>query len=260
MKKIVYSSKTDTGLVRQENEDSLLVNESIGLFIVADGMGGHVGGKKASSMAVSIIEEYLSANIEQINLSIANKPIEKRTIPHLMIKAINNACSSIFNTGLTDLALKGMGTTVTSLLIKDNYGFIAHVGDSRCYLMRNDTTIQITDDHSLVNEQVKTGLITAEQAKTSRFKNIITRSVGFEDTVAVDTISMEILQGDKLLICSDGLSNLVNLDELEHNLTTESIEQTTETVVDMALERGGDDNITVICLHILSCSDEQKDD
>ncbi|MEZ4269939.1 MAG: protein phosphatase 2C domain-containing protein [Myxococcota bacterium] len=133
---------------------------------------------------------------------------------------------------------------MTAVILRSGRAFIAHVGDSRCYLQRGDRIVQITDDHSLVNEQIKAGLITSEQARTSRLKNIITRSVGFEKDVAVDTYALPIESGDRFLMCSDGLANFVDDTEIGLALATLPIEEVPARMIDLANERGGDDNIT----------------
>jgi protein phosphatase len=158
------------------------------------------------------------------------------------------ACSTIYRHAQDDPELSGMGTTCTALLVRADRAFIAHVGDSRCYLQRGDKIIQITDDHSLVNEQIKAGLITREQARASRLKNIITRSVGFEKDVAVDTFALPMTVGDRILMCSDGLANFVDDTEIGLALATLSLDEVPRKMVDLANERGGDDNITVVCV------------
>jgi PPM family protein phosphatase len=166
--------------------------------------------------------------------------------------SIRFACSNIYDTALDDVSLRGMGTTATLLLIASGRAFLAHVGDSRCYLLRGDTFVQLTEDHSLVNEQVQAGLMTEAEARTSHLKNIITRSVGFEPDVAVDTLVLPLQPGDRFLLCSDGLTNLVQDPELAKKLAQPSIEQVPAALVELANDRGGDDNITVICLEVLA--------
>ena len=143
-----------------------------------------------------------------------------------------------------------MGTTTTALLLLGGCAFVAHVGDSRCYLLRGDKLLQISEDHSLVNEQIKAGLLTREQAKASRHKNIITRSVGFEPDVAVDTFAMPVRPGDSFLLCSDGCSNLVNDEELAEALGNENVTSVPASLISLANERGGDDNVTVVCVRV----------
>jgi protein phosphatase len=143
-----------------------------------------------------------------------------------------------------------MGTTVTALLAWNSSAILAHVGDSRCYLVRNGCIHQVSEDHSLVNEQLKSGAITADEARHSRFKNIITRSVGFEQDVQIDVLGLDTEPGDRLVICCDGLSNLVEDHEILRFVTEGDIAEAPKKMVDLANDRGGDDNITVVVVRI----------
>ena len=237
------------GRVREENEDSHLIAGELGLYVVADGMGGHLGGKMASRLAVEAMNDEVEGVHHAIVEGAVVEPLEQSPVPKLLADAVRKACNRIYEAAQADPELQGMGTTVTAMLLIGDRAFIAHVGDSRCYLQRGDRIIQITDDHSLVNEQIKAGLITREQARASRLKNIITRSVGFERDVAVDTFALPVLVGDKFLICSDGLANFVDDTEIGLALATLELEEVPERMINLANERGGDDNITVVCLH-----------
>jgi protein phosphatase len=143
-----------------------------------------------------------------------------------------------------------MGTTVTAALVSGRTAFIAHVGDSRCYLLRESRIYQVSEDHSLVNEQLKAGAISPDEARTSRFKNIITRSVGFEQQVQVDLMGVELEEGDVLLLCCDGLSNLVEDAEMLRVVEGSTPEETPARLIEMANQRGGDDNITVVVIRV----------
>ena len=247
---VVSSGASDVGQVREKNEDSYLIDDQLSLFVVADGMGGHLGGKTASSLAVSKIEEGIRNQREAIAEAARAKPLASSVVPRLLADTVREACNTIFDKAAADPELQGMGTTVTAMLALEDRGFIAHVGDSRCYLQRGNRVVQLTDDHSLVNEQIKAGLLTPEQAATSRLKNIITRSVGFERDVAVDTFAMPLQEGDRFLICSDGLSNLVDDTEIGDALARLNLESIPTSMVELANARGGDDNITVVCLAV----------
>lgn len=239
---------TDVGRVREANEDSHLVVDDLGLFVVADGMGGHLGGQTASSLAVKTVGESVAKHKDEIVAGAGVEPLASSVVPRLLADAVRAACATIFETAQHDPDLQGMGTTVTSLLVHADRAFVAHVGDSRCYLQRGDRIIQITDDHSLVNEQVKAGLITREQSRASRFKNIITRSVGYERDVAVDTFALPLQAGDKMLMCSDGLANFVDDTEMGWALSSLPLADVPKRMIELANERGGDDNITVVCV------------
>ncbi|MEE8408111.1 MAG: Stp1/IreP family PP2C-type Ser/Thr phosphatase [Myxococcota bacterium] len=245
---IIAVGQSDVGRVREHNEDAHLVSNDLGLYVVADGMGGHLGGQTASSLAVQTVEETVAQFAPQIEDGAGVMPLESSPVPRLLADAVRAACGAIFDVAQNDPDLLGMGTTVTALVVKSGRAFIAHVGDSRCYLQRKGRIIQITDDHSLVNEQIKAGLITREQARQSRLKNIITRSVGFEKDVAVDTFALPVQAGDRLLMCSDGLANFVDDTEIGLALATLRLEEVPAAMIDLANERGGDDNITVVCV------------
>jgi serine/threonine protein phosphatase PrpC len=246
--RIRSAALTDVGRVREKNEDSHFVSDELGLYVVADGMGGHVGGQMASSLAAKTVGEHVTLHIDEMRDGANAVPLESAVVPRLLADCVRAACQAIFEAAQADPELQGMGTTVTALFVCSARAFIAHVGDSRCYLQRGDRIIQITDDHSLVNEQIKAGLLTREQARQSRLKNIITRSVGFERDVAVDTFALPISPGDKFLMCSDGLANFVDDTEMGLALATLPLEEVPVRMVALANDRGGDDNITVVCL------------
>jgi protein phosphatase len=238
---------TDVGRKRNHNEDSYLVDEELHLFVVADGMGGHAGGGTASRIAV----ETIDAEVRKAR-QLANSPFDATTtlqdspLPEVLRTAVERACMAIFNAAQEDPRLSGMGTTVISLVVKDNHAFFAHVGDSRAYLLRGDLIQQISEDHSLVNEQIKAGMITPEEARHSRYKNIITRSVGFEEEVQVDVMGLVAEPGDTFLLCSDGLANMIEDQEMLETVRKHPFQDAPKQLIAFANERGGDDNITVI--------------
>jgi protein phosphatase len=242
---------TDVGRKRDRNEDSYRINEDVGLFVVCDGMGGHAGGERASRLAVDTIEKVLCqhrdspGNPFQTNTDLANSPL-----PEVVRDAIESACKNIFQVAQADASHHGMGTTCSALVIHGKNAFVGHVGDSRVYLVRGDLIQQISEDHSLVNEQIKAGMITPEEAKNSRFKNIITRSVGFEEEVPVDVMGLVCEPGDTFIICCDGLSNLVEDRTMHSVVRTLPVDQVPARLVDMANDAGGDDNITVIAVQV----------
>jgi protein phosphatase len=242
---------TDVGRRRDHNEDAFLVDPDLGLFVVADGMGGHAGGGTASALAVETIRARMRAARDADPGLFANPvPAESSRLPEVLRQAVEEACRSIYRAAQDDPSLAGMGTTVTAAVVGASAGFVAHVGDSRCYLARGENIFQISEDHSLVNEQLKAGAITEEEARSSRFRNIITRSVGFEEDVLVDVVGLEIEKGDELVICCDGLSNLVTDAEILQIATGTPLDEAPEKLVALANERGGDDNITVIVVRV----------
>lgn len=255
--KIVSCGITDIGKKRQRNEDSYLVNDKIGLYIVADGMGGHAGGEFASKIAVSTVEEIIrgedrvKSNVPTQSYLDANDMSAVEGIEQERLKdAINRAGNMIVRRAFEDPELKGMGTTSTVMFISGDRAYVAHVGDSRAYCVRDGEIIQITEDHSLVHEQLKSGLITEEEAKTHQLKNIITRSVGVQEEVEVDTVVWKIQPGDSYLLCSDGLSNMMQDDEMQEIISKYDVEQGARELVDLANQRGGEDNITLILLKV----------
>jgi protein phosphatase len=245
------AGQTDVGRRRDHNEDSFLVDPTLGLFIVADGMGGHAGGGTASRLAVETIQTSVrGAHEREPGLFGISASVEESPLPDVLREAVEAACARIFQTAQGSPELSGMGTTVTAALVDGRTAFIAHVGDSRCYLVRGARIYQVSEDHSLVNEQLKAGAISADEARNSRFKNIITRSVGFEQQVQVDLMGVELEAGDSLLICCDGLSNLVEDAEILHVLGEGDLEQMPARLIELANERGGDDNITVVVVRV----------
>lgn len=245
----LVGSKTDIGQKRSQNQDNFLSLPDLGLFAVADGMGGHKGGEIASLMAV----EMMSESIKNTQSSSQWKPIPA------IIDAICDANEAIFERSLREITLRGMGTTTTALLFKGDQLTIGHVGDSRCYyfdLGNTDSSPciwQLTRDHSLVQEKVRAGVMTRAEAENHQMKNVITRSVGFEENLNVEIYEKKIFPGDTFLICSDGLSGLVNdlqlLKLVQKYLVDErNIEKTTEKLIEEANRNGGDDNITAVLI------------
>jgi protein phosphatase len=248
---IAARGQTDVGQKRDHNEDSFLVDEELALFVVADGMGGHAGGGTASRLAVETIRARMqAARSAQAAIFDAAAALEESPLREVLREAVEDACQSIYQAAQGDPALAGMGTTVTAALLAGRNAYVAHVGDSRCYLVRRGHIYQVSEDHSLVNEQLKAGAITADEARHSRFKNIITRSVGFEADVTVDMMGLEVEPGDRLVLCCDGLSNLVDDEEIMEVAGAAPLEAAPARLIGIANARGGDDNITVIVVHV----------
>jgi PPM family protein phosphatase len=249
--KVVAAGLTDVGRKRDHNEDSFLIDEDLKLYVVADGMGGHAGGGTASRIAVETIDtELRQVRSSQGSVLDERTPLQDSPVPEAIRAAVERACMAIYSKAQEDDRLKGMGTTVISLLMKDEQAFFAHVGDSRAYLVRGDLIQQISEDHSLVNEQIKAGMITPEEAKHSKYKNIITRSVGFEEEVQVDVMGLLSEPGDVFILCSDGLANMMEDTEILEVVRHVPLTDVPKTLVDLANERGGDDNITVVVVQV----------
>lgn len=234
---------TDIGRKRSQNQDNVASHPELGLFVVADGMGGHRGGETASLLATEIIPLNVKKEMEVAGA---------HWIPReVMTRAISRANDEIYLRSLNERQLQGMGTTAVALLFKDNLLTIGHVGDSRAYFYRDGSIWQLTRDHSLVQEKFRAGLITRAETKTDRMKNVITRSVGFESEVTVEIYEIETLPGDLFLICSDGLSGLVEEPELlkimsRINQSSPDLQQSVDDLIQAANRNGGDDNISAI--------------
>lgn len=238
---------SDVGMRREKNEDSFLINNVLDLYIVADGMGGHVGGELASKMAVKTINEIITGAAENKEASILEENgIKSDDYIGQLKYAIQVANNKIFAEAVKDSSLKGMGTTTVVIMVRGGRVYIANVGDSRCYLFRNKEIFQLTQDHSLVGEQLRAGVITANIAKGHKLKNIITRSVGFQEDVEVDIIVKIPREGDRFLLCSDGLTNMLEDAEILEVLQENNLREAGQVLVDMANARGGDDNITAV--------------
>lgn len=230
---------TDKGLRRDSNQDSFLINKELGLYIVADGMGGHSGGEVASALAVKTVEEFIKKN--------KNTSMPSREMVNQAYKA---ASQKVFEQATKDTHLAGMGTTMVLCYYDGKSVFIGNVGDSRVYLYRKPYLWQMTEDHSLMNEQLRAGIINEDQIKTFASRNVITRSVGYEKEVVVDILERAAEKGDSFLLCSDGLSSLVPDITINEVLNHTNPEKIVNACVERALAHGGDDNVTVMFLQI----------
>ncbi len=240
-------ARTDVGRKREKNEDNYLEDSSLMLYGVADGMGGHAGGETASLMAVQTIHRWIRHARSQGNIIPAEpENVEYTDVLTLLERAVSEASSRIFEASTRNPALRGMGTTVTVSMFLGPRLYVAHVGDSRLYRFRDGKFEQLTDDHSLVAEQVRAGFLTEEEAQYSRFRNIITRSVGFENEINADLFSVALLPGDVFLVCSDGLTGMVSDGEIRHVLATQRLNLAAAHLIDLANRAGGEDNITLV--------------
>jgi serine/threonine protein phosphatase PrpC len=237
---------TDVGRKREHNEDSFLCSDDLQLYAVADGMGGHLGGERASRMAAEILEREMTARL-------ANGPRADLT-GDAMARALSEstaaASRAIFESAQSEPNYTGMGTTLTGLCFHGGSATLCHVGDSRAYLFRDGRARQLTNDHSWVQEQVRAGLVSADDVLVSRFRNIITRSVGFEAGVSPDTQTLLVETGDCFLLCSDGLCNYCSPEDLAAVLSKNFYGEAGSALVTMANERGGDDNITCVIVYV----------
>lgn len=253
------AGKSDIGLVRKVNEDNfvcLKLNDlleikdstaDLYLCVVADGMGGHNAGEVASAMAIQKIVEFVREKYLGV---LTEHDITEEKIFSLIKDAIYYSNDKIYKKSLLNAECVGMGTTLSMILIKDSSLYYGHVGDSRIYLIRKNEISRLTEDHSLVEELVKKGIIKPEEAASHPQKNVMTRALGTEYDIEADLGKQEILDEDYILLCSDGLTNLVMDNEIkEIMLSAENVEQACDKLIDKAKENGGFDNITVVVIH-----------
>lgn len=245
--KFVAFGATDVGRVREKNEDAFLVDDSWRFYLVADGMGGHAGGGFASTHTVAAVAEELKHQEDSQDMTQPLRDDLDRTRTQMqLLHALKRANETLFLRSIADSQLRGMGTTLTALKFDERYANLAHVGDSRAYLIRDRALGQLTSDHSWVQEQVRSGVLTPEEARLHPLKNIITRSMGHEREVTVDLFKEEYRIGDRYLLCSDGLTNMVADDEILAAAIQEAPEPAVRRLIQRAKEEGGLDNITVI--------------
>lgn len=250
---------SDVGRKRSQNQDSFTSRPELGLFVVADGMGGHRGGEIASAMAIEAITKTVEKNLQS---SPDWNPRE------VMVASVLAANRAIFEQGIKQKELQGMGTTTTAILFKNGKAILGQVGDSRCYFLRPNAIWQATRDHSLVQEKLRAGLISREEAKHDRMKNVITRSVGFESEVNVEIFEMDTRAGDIYVLCSDGLSGLVDdpgilalvqpifqknsasAQSAGHGHAQGLTQEVAQELIHAANRNGGDDNVTAIVVQV----------
>ena len=245
-----FFSATDTGRARNNNEDSVAVDEASALIVLADGMGGYNAGEVASGMATAFIKTELGRWLQEASASASDTDVRRA-----MDICVDNANRAIFNAANSNPQYAGMGTTLVVGVYRDGRLLMGHVGDSRGYRLRAGRLQQITHDHSLLQEQIDAGLITAEQAAFSANKNLVTRAVGVEDTVLLETHLHDLMPGDVYLLCSDGLSDMLDDESISQLLQGhDSLEEAGGALIDAANDAGGKDNISVILARVRSTS------
>lgn len=243
---IRFHARTDVGRKRKNNEDSLLAAEEYGLFVVADGVGGRKAGELASAITVNTFQKYgprLGAAVEAFAKD--PKRENRNAVLWLLDEAANVSSKRVYEAA-SSTGRQGMTTTVVAALVGGGAAFLVHVGDSRGYLLRQGRLRQLTEDHSMINQLLAQGSITKEEARTSRYRNVITRAVGLYPTVQSDTLFVELVEGDRIMLCSDGCSDLVDPADITQMMGSASVTDATDALIDASLEAGGKDNVTVI--------------
>src|SRR5215471_14707190 len=253
---IQAAGMTDIGLVRKNNEDNFGYDLRHGIFVVSDGMGGQQAGELASQIAVDTVLGFYRDTPDTTSDGVTRfEGVSQRAAD--LASAIQLANQTIHEAGAKDLSIAGMGSTIVAVVVAGNQFSIANVGDSRIYLVRKTEIAQLTQDHSLVMEQVRRGLMTLEEAENSRMQNVIVRALGTDDTVEPDLADHELSGEDVLLLCSDGLSRYVKEDQLSETVSQESLETACTELIEAAKAGGSDDNIT--CLLIRATPSSWKD-
>jgi serine/threonine protein phosphatase PrpC len=253
-----FAAATDVGRQRTHNEDNFLIDKKLRLFLVADGMGGHAAGEVASSIAVHEIRDAVHASKDLIERYRVDHPgVQPYEILQVLEHAIQAACAAVYQRAQAEPDKRGMGTTATVMMVAgagDHLrGFVAHVGDSRCYLARQNQCHVLTEDHSLMNELVRRGKLNREQIESSpykQYKNAVTRAVGVYGSVEVDTFDFDILPGDRFLLCSDGMYAYLDDNELPRQLADGDIREVPNKLVELANTGGGHDNITAVVIRV----------
>jgi len=249
---LAAASLTDPGRVRDHNEDCIESRPDIGLFVLADGMGGYNAGEVASGMATSLISDGLQEAWLPREVARQGREDAKALSERLLREQIARANSAIYTTSQNNPECAGMGTTLVVTLFFDNFLTVAHIGDSRLYRLRGESMEQVTRDHSLLQEQLDSGLITPEEAKLSQNKNLVTRALGIDPTVEPEIHVYETQPDDTYLLCSDGLSDMVEDEEIRLTLITlkSNPNLTVQQLVQAANDNGGRDNISAMLIRI----------
>jgi protein phosphatase len=244
-------ARTDPGPVRDRNEDYFSVDVEAGLFLVADGMGGHASGEVASAIAVETVREILLNGDDPEETDLDLKVVDpQEEIRERLRYSMNQASLRIRKVARENPAHRGMGTTLAVLLVEGDVAHLGHVGDSRIYLFREGRLLRLTRDHTVVQQEIDAGRLTPELARVVHFKNVLTQSIGYHGPVEPDTSTRPLRQGDTFVICSDGLTDPLDDDAIGDVCRSCRPEDLADELVRHALERGGDDNVTVVVLHV----------
>jgi len=246
-------SVSDPGRVRGHNEDCVECRPDIGVVVLADGMGGYNAGEVASGMATSLIAGGLGATWTKEALRNLDRDAAAALSQTILQQQVTAANTAIFEAAQNDPQFAGMGTTLVGCIFYDNFVTVGHIGDSRLYRMRNDALEQVTRDHSLLQEQIDAGLITKEDARQSHNKNLVTRALGIDPQVEAEIHTYDVVEGDIYLLCSDGLNDMIEDDEIQMTLIALSanLDLTAQQLVQAANDAGGRDNVSVMLVKVV---------
>jgi len=248
----VSAGSTHVGYKRPHNEDFFSCDDRLGLYVVADGVGGHAKGEVASREAVEELVMWVRKNLREIDRQIELGGEHLAAVRRILEGGVQSACYMIYGLAEQDPEKHGMSTTMSVLLLRGEHAFVAQVGDSRVYRMRGAKIEQLTEDHTLVNYRVKQGLMTEEEAKTSASKNVITRAVGHKDYVQVDTLEATAKAGDRYFLCTDGFHGYdPEEEEIAAIVRAPTLEQGVQDAIDLANRLGGRDNVTAVLVKVL---------
>ena len=258
--KIQIVGFSDTGRVRHNNEDSIGYDSALGLLVLADGMGGHLGGEVASSESVNSIIEHVQQALPTLNSGEIDAASGFTLESVCVQESIERANDLIYKRSNAEAELRGMGTTIVVMLFYDNRFSLAHIGDSRCYRFRGEKLEQITKDHSLLQELIDRGFYTPEEAKNSLNKNLVTKALGIDPTIAPDVQEELVMKNDIYLLCSDGLTDLVDDEYISLTIKrfSANLEEAAKQLISKANQNGGKDNISVILCRINEDFSESK--
>ena len=252
--KLSFAGGTDTGRVREHNEDTIAVEPDLGLLVLADGMGGYNAGEVASGIAVRTIVNMVRETVQREDLASSDPTTQLSRRSIVLRDAVQRANKLIFHTARTQPQCEGMGTTVVTALFHDNRVTVAHVGDSRLYRLREGRFSQVTSDHSLRQELVDRGFYSPAEAQRAANKNYVTRALGVEASVEVQILEENVARGDQYLLCSDGLSDMVEDPDIHLTITTfgDNLDTVAKQLIQLANENGGKDNVSVLIARVLN--------
>jgi PPM family protein phosphatase len=258
--KLRFVGLSDTGKVREHNEDSIAFDADIGLLVLADGMGGYNAGEVASGIAVKTVVNLVREAVERETLAEKDSDTGLSRTAIILRDAIHRANKIIHHTARTQPQCEGMGTTIVSALFFDNKVTLAHVGDSRIYRLRDQKFEQVTMDHSLLQELVDRGFYSAEEAQRAANKNYVTRALGVEAEVEVEIREIPVDKGDYFILCSDGLSDMVEDDDIHLTISTfgANLDTVAKQLIQLANDNGGRDNVSVVMAHIVDAFPAHK--